>query len=74
MRARSAFVNAFRFSLYARAGIKMIEHITTHAEPPFNAIVDGDHEGIVAMRWIRPRAGRHEVAKIKSRLLATRSG
>lgn len=31
-------------------GIKIIEHIETHGEPLFHAIVDGDHEGIVAKR------------------------
>jgi ATP-dependent DNA ligase len=34
-------------------GIKMIEHIETHGEPLFRAIVDGDHEGIVANAWTR---------------------
>jgi ATP-dependent DNA ligase len=31
-------------------GINIIEHIETHGEPLFHAIVNGDHEGIVAKR------------------------
>jgi len=41
-------------------GINIIEHIETHGEPLFHAIVNGDHEGIVAKRMDAPyRAGPH---------------
>ena len=49
--------------------IKIIEHIETHGEPLFNAIVDGDHEGIVAKRMdasYRP-GPRRDWLKIKNR-------
>jgi ATP-dependent DNA ligase len=42
-------------------GIQIIEHVETHGEALFHAIVDGDHEGIVAKRadspyWAGPSA------------------
>ena len=51
------------------AGIRIIEHIETHGEPLFKAIVDVDHEGIVAKRMDAPyRAGPHNAwLKIKNR-------
>ena len=40
-------------------GVQIIEHVETHGEALFRAIVDGDHEGIVAKRMDAPyRAGR----------------
>ena len=50
-------------------GIKIIEHIETHGEPLFRAIVDGDHEGIVAKQIdARYRASPHNAwLKIKNR-------
>jgi bifunctional non-homologous end joining protein LigD len=42
------------------AGIQVIEAIPTHGEALFAAIVEHDHEGIVAKRLDAPyRAGRH---------------
>ena len=39
-------------------GIQIIEHVETYGEALFHAIVDGDHEGIVAKRADAPyRAG-----------------
>ena len=50
-------------------GIQAIEHVETHGEALFHAIVDGDHEGIVAKRADAPyRAGPHNAwLKIKNR-------
>jgi len=55
-------------------GVKIIEHIETHGEPLFHAIVDGDHEGIVAKRFKAPyRAGpRNDWLKIKNRAYSRR--
>src|SRR5690349_12620747 len=40
-------------------GVQLIEHVETHGEALFRAIVDGDHEGIVAKRLDAPyRAGK----------------
>src|SRR5690348_18271087 len=39
-------------------GIQLIEHVETHGEALFHAIVEGDHEGIVAKPMDAPyRAG-----------------
>jgi bifunctional non-homologous end joining protein LigD len=39
-------------------GVKIIEHVEAYGEALFRAIVDGDHEGIVAKRVDAPyRAG-----------------
>ena len=56
--------------------IKIIEHIETHSEPLFHAIVDGDHECIVAKRMDAPyRAGPHDAGlKIKNSRYSRRSG
>jgi len=35
-------------------GIQIIEHVETHGEALFRAIIDGDHEGIVAKRVDAP--------------------
>ena len=50
-------------------GVQIIEHVETHGEALFRAIVDGDHEGIVAKRMDAPyRAGpRNTWLKIKNR-------
>ena len=50
-------------------GIQIIEHVDTHGEALFHAIVDGDHEGIVAKRADAPyRAGPSRAwLKIKNR-------
>ena len=55
-------------------GIKIIEHIETHGEPLFHAIVDGDHEGIVAKRIDAPyRAGSRKAwLKVKNRAYSRR--
>ena len=56
-------------------GIKIIEHIETHGEPLFHAIVDEDHEGIVAKQMDAPyKAGRQPVwLKIKNRAYSRRA-
>jgi bifunctional non-homologous end joining protein LigD len=50
-------------------GVQVIEHVETHGEALFRAIVDGDHEGIMAKRVDAPyRAGAHNAwLKIKNR-------
>ena len=50
-------------------GIQIIEHVETHGEALFHAIVEGDHEGIVAKRGDGPYpAGPHNAwLKIKNR-------
>jgi len=50
-------------------GIQIIEHVETHGETLFRAIVEGDHEGIVAKRADAPyRSGpRNTWLKIKNR-------
>ena len=55
-------------------GIKIIEHIDTQGEPLFRAIVDGDHEGIVAKRMDAPyRTGPHNAwLEIKNRAYSRR--
>jgi bifunctional non-homologous end joining protein LigD len=47
----------------------VIEHVETHGEALFRAIVDGDREGIVAKRVDAPyRAGAHNAwLKIKNK-------
>ncbi|MGE5100240.1 MAG: hypothetical protein ACM3SX_09655 [Deltaproteobacteria bacterium] len=52
----------------------IIENIEAHGEPSFRAIVNGDHEGIVAKRADAPyRAGpRTHWLKIKSRAYSRR--
>jgi len=51
------------------AGIQLIEHVETYGQALFRAIVNGDHEGIVAKRADAPyRAGPHNAwLKIKNR-------
>ncbi len=59
-----------------RPGIQIIEPVETHGEALFRAIVDGDHEGIVAKRANAPyRAGPNRIgpgSRSKPRMLATR--
>jgi ATP-dependent DNA ligase len=38
----------------ALSGIRVLEHVERHGETLFRAIVDGDHEGIVAKRADAP--------------------
>jgi ATP-dependent DNA ligase len=38
----------------ALSGIQVLEHVERHGETLFRAIVDGDHEGIVAKRADAP--------------------
>jgi ATP-dependent DNA ligase len=42
--------NALHQAIAPIPGVQLIEHVETHGEPLFRAIVDGDHEGIVAKR------------------------
>ncbi len=60
---------ALHAAIPAMRGVKVIEHLETHGEALFRAIVDGDHEGIVAKRMDAPyRAGPHNAwLKIKNR-------
>jgi bifunctional non-homologous end joining protein LigD len=55
-------------------GVQIIEHVEKHGEPLFRAIVDGDHEGIVAKRIDAPyRAGpRDSWRKIKNKAYSRR--
>ena len=55
-------------------GVKVMEHLETHGEALFLAIVDGDHEGIVAKRADASyRAGPHNAClKIKNRKYSRR--
>jgi len=55
-------------------GVQIIEHVETHGEALFRAILDGDHEGIVAKRMDAPyRAGPSSAwLKIKNREYARR--
>jgi len=55
-------------------GVQIIEHVDTHGEALFRAIVDGDHEGIVAKRADAPyRAGQNASwLKIKNRQYSRR--
>ena len=55
--------------------IQIIEHVETHGETLFRAIVDGDHEGIVAKRADSPyRQGpRNTWLKIKNREYSRRA-
>jgi len=55
-------------------GIQIIEHVETHGEVLFRAIVDEDHEGIVAKRKDAPyRAGKSPSwVKIKNRAYSRR--
>jgi ATP-dependent DNA ligase len=50
-------------------GIHLIEHVETHGEGLFRAIVDGDHEGIVAKRADAPYRAEPQSSwvKIKNR-------
>ena len=60
---------ALHAAIPAVRGVKIIEHLETHGDPLFRAIVDGDHEGIVAKRGDAPYpAGPHNAwLKIKNR-------
>ena len=60
---------ALRAAIGPTRGVQVIEHVETHGEALFRAIVDGDHEGIAAKRADAPyRAGAHNVwLKIKNR-------
>ena len=55
-------------------GIQVIEHLEAHGEALFRAIVDGDHEGIVAERADAPyRPGpRRTWLKIKNKAYSRR--
>jgi bifunctional non-homologous end joining protein LigD len=55
-------------------GIHIIEHVETYGEALFHAIVDGDHEGIVAKRADTPyRAGPSRAwLKIKNKAYSRR--
>lgn len=65
---------ALRQSIESVASVQAIEHVETHGEALFSAIVDEDHEGIVAKRIDAPyRAGRQSSwLKIKNRTYSRR--
>jgi bifunctional non-homologous end joining protein LigD len=67
---------ALRTAIAPTRGVQVIEHVETHSEALFRAIVGGDHEGVVAKRVDAPyRAGAHNAwLKIKNRKYSRREG